>query len=322
MSHDQTENSIIEINVANLNNSLENYLVFDFKTVNRLRDEYRVCGRLIGMITNVSKQTLTTNSYLPLKLNRFEFNILIDFLLNKNDHSIRIINNDFSKLNESNFNAFKKEFNKYDESLKEKKRLDYVKQRREQMLGMKDKILDGKRKKIENQLRSLSKSELEKRNELINQLDNLESNFNLDLEKSTQQIKEAQFEPNTEIFTQTPEFYNLLFPHDLVSRSSLEAILNESLRTCKFKCYKYFYDRGFYLTCGAKFGGDFLAYPGDPAKYHAQFIIAALEEEDKQLTLKHLITFGRMATSVKKTYVLACETNQNLRFISLNWSHF
>jgi tRNA-splicing endonuclease subunit Sen34 len=268
----------------------------------------------------VSKQTQTSNAYLPLKLSQFEFYILIDLLINNENESIRILNSNLNKLNESYLNEFKQELKKYNESLKEKKRLDYLKQRREQLLSMKEKILEGKRTKLLNQLNSLSETD-QHRSEIMNQLDNLESNFNLDLEQ-TKQINENTFEENTEIFTRTPEFYVSLFSNDLVSKDLLNLKLNESLKTCKFKCYKYFYEKGFYLTCGAKFGGDFLAYPGDPAKYHAQFIITAFDEDKNAINLKHLITFGRMATSVKKTYVLVYELNNKLNFISLNWSHF
>lgn len=38
------------------------------------------------------------------------------------------------------------------------------------------------------------------------------------------------------------------------------------------------HDLGYVLTDGVKFGGDFLAYPGDPMLYHAQFVIRVLEQ--------------------------------------------
>jgi hypothetical protein len=36
------------------------------------------------------------------------------------------------------------------------------------------------------------------------------------------------------------------------------------------------HSRGYFLTSGSKFGGDFLAYPGDPNLYHAQFVVRVL----------------------------------------------
>ena len=38
----------------------------------------------------------------------------------------------------------------------------------------------------------------------------------------------------------------------------------------------------FTLTDGAKFGGDYLAYPGDPFVYHAQFVVRVLPPSDDE----------------------------------------
>ena len=98
------------------------------------------------------------------------------------------------------------------------------------------------------------------------------------------------------------------------------------------------------MTCGAKFGGDFLVYEKDPALVHSKFILVCIEHEEKynSLTLKELITYARMATCVKKTFLLAfydanksnlknkpltqsgssmSTSNNALSFISINWSH-
>jgi hypothetical protein len=40
--------------------------------------------------------------------------------------------------------------------------------------------------------------------------------------------------------------------------------------------YADLHSRGYYLTSGSKFGGDYLAYPGDPNLYHAQFVVRVL----------------------------------------------
>ena len=44
--------------------------------------------------------------------------------------------------------------------------------------------------------------------------------------------------------------------------------------------------RGFFLTDGSKFGADFLAYPGDPIRYHAQNIIICLESSTELERMK------------------------------------
>lgn len=313
------ETSLI-INVVNFNLS-DTYLVFDSDTVTKLREKYRICGRLIGFIA--SKQSITTSSYLPLKLNKFEFDLLCDLALNEKN-LIQILKTNYKNLPREHLLCLKIEYDKYIEQFKERKKIDYIKLRRDQLILMRDKIIDGKRKKLTNQLRSLNEND-ERRSFVLNQLDNLELDFNVELDNiQFSSDKNDDESSNTEIFTKTPEFYSVLFKKEKILNFNLESIVNDSLKTAKFKCYKHFWSKGFYLTCGAKFGGDFLAYAGDPSHYHAQFIIVAIENEHKlkMLKLKNLITYGRMATSVKKTFVVAYEYNSELKFVSLNWSHF
>ena len=303
---------------------LHTYLIFDHNSVRLLREKYRICGRLIGMISNVSKQTLTSNSYLPLKISQYEFYILAE--LSSFESSIEIMNLadlDCNLLNasDSRLIELKQNYDAYLEKLTEAKKNEYLRQRQEQLISMKAKIIEGKRKKLASRIKQLSETDPEY-SLVLNQLDNLEADF-----EAQQNVGSIAFDAdnlNTEIFTKSPDFYQVLFAHKPVPQCDLQRLANEANSTCKFKCYKYFWQQGYYLTMGAKFGGDFLAYAGDPCRYHAQFIIAVIENEEnlKSLSLKLLITYGRMATSVKKTFIIAYESENRLKFISLNWSHF
>lgn len=78
--------------------------------------------------------------------------------------------------------------------------------------------------------------------------------------------------------------------------------------------------KGYYLTAGHKFGGDFLVYPGDPFKFHSSFIAVCIEQ-DKLFSPHFLIQKGRLGTSVKKT-VLLCSVDQSddVQYQSLNWN--
>lgn len=64
------------------------------------------------------------------------------------------------------------------------------------------------------------------------------------------------------------------------------------------------HDLGYVLTDGVKFGGDFLAYPGDPTLYHAQFVIRVLENRRAILPCI-LAAHSRTAHSARKHLVLA-----------------
>jgi hypothetical protein len=57
------------------------------------------------------------------------------------------------------------------------------------------------------------------------------------------------------------------------------------------------------MTSGAKFGGDFLAYPGDPLLYHAQFTVRCLRADAPQhpLGLAAAARMAHAARCVRKT---------------------
>lgn len=94
--------------------------------------------------------------------------------------------------------------------------------------------------------------------------------------------------------------------------------------SCEKLHYKVFVDlweKGYYLTSGINFGGDFLAYPGDPIRYHSFFIVIIVPW-GKKITPFEIISAGRLGASVKKTALLCSvsdETGQVI-YTSVKWS--
>ncbi len=68
----------------------------------------------------------------------------------------------------------------------------------------------------------------------------------------------------------------------------------------------HLYARGYYTTPGLRFGGAYSVYPGDPFRYHAHFT-AASYGWDERVRLLDLIGGGRLATGVKKGFLIAGE---------------
>jgi tRNA splicing endonuclease len=58
----------------------------------------------------------------------------------------------------------------------------------------------------------------------------------------------------------------------------------------------------FTLTSGAKFGGDFLAYPGDPALYHAQYTVRCVNHASPQHPLA-------LAAATRMAHAARCASN-------------
>ena len=49
----------------------------------------------------------------------------------------------------------------------------------------------------------------------------------------------------------------------------------------KYAAFKHFWSRGYFLTNGVKFGGDFLAYPGDPTRFHSFYVVRCLAGDEE-----------------------------------------
>ncbi|CAG8554596.1 4473_t:CDS:2 [Ambispora gerdemannii] len=89
----------------------------------------------------------------------------------------------------------------------------------------------------------------------------------------------------------------------------------------RFKVFSDLWERGYFITNGIKFGGDFLLYSGDPLRYHSQ-IIATIVDINRPVSALDIITFGRMGTITKKSQLL-CSWNEKQNkavYISFKWT--
>ncbi|KAK1766777.1 hypothetical protein QBC33DRAFT_88240 [Phialemonium atrogriseum] len=67
--------------------------------------------------------------------------------------------------------------------------------------------------------------------------------------------------------------------------------------------YAHLNSRGYFMTPGLRFGGNYSVYPGDPFRYHAHFL-ASSYGWDQEITLLDLVGSGRLGTAVKKGFLL------------------
>ncbi|XP_006015034.1 tRNA-splicing endonuclease subunit Sen34 [Alligator sinensis] len=88
----------------------------------------------------------------------------------------------------------------------------------------------------------------------------------------------------------------------------------------RYCVFRDLWGRGYYVTSGSKFGGDFLVYPGDPMRFHAHYI-ALCCPPGAPLPLCDIVAAARLGTSVKKT-VLLCSAGEDgvVIYTSLQWS--
>lgn len=79
--------------------------------------------------------------------------------------------------------------------------------------------------------------------------------------------------------------------------------------------------KGYYLTTGLKYGGDYLVYDGNPIGVHSYFI-AKIYSWSEDISSLSLVQDGRLGGKVKKN-ILLCTVkpdNDTVQYITLHWS--
>ncbi|XP_060522379.1 tRNA-splicing endonuclease subunit Sen34 [Cylas formicarius] len=199
-------------------------------------------------------------------------------LLNKNIATLQEIR--YMKRDRERFKIF-------EQKLLEQQQIEYKQVRKVQLESLIDKIVQNRRK--------------------IGDLRSKEEIFEEELEKSSQINRD-----------------NMIWPIFLKRDGESESQSLSAEVVCKFtsdlkiKVFRDLWERGYYITNGEKFGGDFLVYFGDPLVYHAVFIVRCIERE-KLLTPANLVGFGRLGVSVKKRAVLASISENQVRYLTINW---
>lgn len=175
----------------------------------------------------------------------------------------------------------------YQENLLQSQVVHYKKIRKKQLEGMIDKIVEKRRQR--NDTRSA------------------EDILTEELEKST-------------VITADTMLWPILNSCDTVrtSRTISSDDLLKLTNKLKSLVYSDLWEKGYYVTHGDKFGGDFLVYVGDPICFHAVFIVKCVEN-DRTITPSEIVAFGRLGTAVKKRAVLASLIDNEISYITINW---
>ncbi|KAK6356546.1 tRNA-splicing endonuclease subunit, variant 3 [Orbilia javanica] len=91
-------------------------------------------------------------------------------------------------------------------------------------------------------------------------------------------------------------------PHSL--RLPQEAEHAPSPPEARFQVYRYLQSLGYFMSPGLRFGCQFVAYPGDPLRFHSHFLVKSLQW-DEELSILDLVGGGRLGTGVKKAWMIA-----------------
>jgi len=86
----------------------------------------------------------------------------------------------------------------------------------------------------------------------------------------------------------------------------------------KYKVYSDLRERGFVVTPGIKYGCDFAVYQQGPGVDHSPYIVQ-VKGLREALSASEIVKAGRLATTVRKTFILAVVDGDDVRYLGFKW---
>ncbi len=86
----------------------------------------------------------------------------------------------------------------------------------------------------------------------------------------------------------------------------------------KYIVYQNLRERGYIVSPGIKFGCDFAVYEKGPGIDHAPYLVQVHNKTDS-VTSTSVVLAGRLATSVKKHFILAIPGADKVNYLALDW---
>jgi tRNA-intron endonuclease len=105
-----------------------------------------------------------------------------------------------------------------------------------------------------------------------------------------------------------------------MTASSLKKLAHERLEgfDAKYSVYRDLREKGFVVTPGIKYGCDFAVYEHGPGIDHAPYIIQVVSGED-QMSAAEIVKAGRLASTVRKTYIAALPGEDGVEYLEFKW---
>ncbi|KAF8464156.1 hypothetical protein BDZ91DRAFT_776868 [Kalaharituber pfeilii] len=97
----------------------------------------------------------------------------------------------------------------------------------------------------------------------------------------------------------------------------------------RYAIYRHLHSHDYYLSPGIRFGAQFMAYPGDPLRFHSHFVVNGLGW-DEEINVMDIVGGGRLGTGVKKGWMVGGVDPANdggddgggVRVFSVEWGGF
>lgn len=93
--------------------------------------------------------------------------------------------------------------------------------------------------------------------------------------------------------------------------------LSEEFDT-KYTVYRDLRNHGLIVTPGIKFGCDFAVYKHGPGIEHAPFMVS-VKKPEQEITATEIVKTGRLATTVRKRFIIAAPNDNKTEYFIFKW---
>ena len=120
---------------------------------------------------------------------------------------------------------------------------------------------------------------------------------------TSQSRKPAETQIDRYYVTPTTSSYLHLHSHSNPHQVPPPTPLLPPVPPSSYPLFAHLHAQKYFLAPGLRFGCQYMAYPGDPLRYHSHFLANGLDW-DEEFGLQELVGGGRLGTGVKKSFVI------------------
>lgn len=121
------------------------------------------------------------------------------------------------------------------------------------------------------------------------------------------------------------KIHTQLFPLDVDAKT--EAIVPEV--PASYSVFLHLHELGYFMSPGLRFGAKYMAYPGDPLRFHSHFLVNQ-RNWDEEFDVMEVVGGGRLGGGVKKGWMVGGICNEDdeerekddVRVFCVEWGGF
>lgn len=114
--------------------------------------------------------------------------------------------------------------------------------------------------------------------------------------------------------------YHIPFQSTAVASGRLVAATEIEVDELKYRIFRDLWSKGYYVTMGNSFGGDFLIYKGDPIQVHASHVVHVLTTP--LISSKDIVRCNRLCVGVKKGCLFAYLSSDEIVYQLTTWENW